>query len=653
MAPPRNIRNLGILAHVDAGKTTLTEHMLFLSGSIQSIGRVDKGTSLSDKLEVERRRGISVQASTLSFMWRDVQFNIIDTPGHMDFSAEVERTLRVLDCAVLVLSAVAGIQSQTKLIWDALSDLKIPVLLFINKIDRIGADSALLIERIRDEFSSDTVLLNQPEREGESDATVRDLFDEETPDLIETIVARDDQLLEHYLDGLAPSKSALSKVLRQGVKERQLFPILCGSAKNNVGTEAVMAAIAAYFPNAGNDTAAPVSGVVFKLGNDPKAGRIAGVRLFTGRLKNRDIILNDTAGREEKITQIKKSFKNSYEDTGILEAGDIGFLCGLPDVQIGDVLGEPGPVPGNYRLTEPILSAQVMPKDKADYALLGEALTHLSSEDPHLNFQWLSEERELHVKIMGRIQMEILTEILNTRFGIDAAFSEPTVIYKETPVRAALGEESYTMPKPCWAIVKFHLVPGPRGSGVSYHSEVGVNDIKQKYQSEMRANVHEALKQGIKGWEVTDLEIVLVEGNDHVLHSRPGNFKLAMNIAILKGLTEANTALLEPILAFRIVAPEEYLGKISSDIIEMRGLFDPVKMADGHFALSGRFPLATSMTYAIRLSAITGGKAKLSTYFDGYELCPEGAGVSRAYKGISPLDRSKYILKMRGAITAA
>jgi ribosomal protection tetracycline resistance protein len=254
---------------------------------------------------------------------------------------------------------------------------------------------------------------------------------------------------------------------------------------------------------------------------------------------------------------------------------------------------------------------------------------------------------------MGAIQTEILTEILSTRFGIAATFSDPTVIYKETPATVGHGAERYTMPKPCWAIVTYRIEPGELGSGISFASEIRTSDILQKYQNEIEKNLPEAVHQGPKGWEVTDLKITLVEGSDHVLHSRPGNFRLATNIAVLRGLIDIGTTLLEPFLSFRITAPEEFIGKISSDIITMRGTFEPADIADGRFTLTGRFPLSTTLDYAIRLSSQTGGKATLSVHFDGYEPCSDELGTTRPYKGISPLDRSKYILKMRGGITVS
>lgn len=647
----RRIRNLGIVAHVDAGKTTVTEQMLYLSGATRVAGNVDKGTSLSDALEVEKKRGISVRASVLYFAWKGVQVNLIDTPGHVDFSAEVERSLRILDCAVLVLSAVEGVQAQSEPLWDALEALGIPVIVFINKIDRMGSDVVGVVKEVQRAFSQDAILLNGVAQEGFDAAELAALEAEQYGEIVEKVAERDDGLLERYLEGGILEQEEIEHVLAAATGSRELFPVLCGAAKNRVGIKELLDAIVAYFPDAGTDAQVPVSGVVFRIDHDERLGRVAGVRMYAGRLATRDVVKNYTAGREDKIAQIKRSATAKLEDVGALEAGDIGFLCGLPAVQIGDVLGDPVPVPGEYALSEPLLSVQVVPVEEADHAALAKALQQLASEDPYLNFRWYAEERELHVRIMGVIQTEILTEILRTRFGIVACFGEPTVVYKETLADAGYGEESYTMPKPCWAIVKYRLEPLPRGSGVKYYSEVSVDQIKLKYQREIEASIDEALKQGIKGWEVTDLKITLVDGSDHVLHSRPGNFKLATNIALMQGQMGTDTKLLEPMISYRIAGPEEIVGKVTADIIEMRGTFEPAQMSAGSFVLEGHFPLATSMDYAIRLSAISGGKAKLALRFAEYKECPEGLGAEREYRGISPLDRSKYILLMRGAIT--
>lgn len=649
----RRIRNLGVLAHVDAGKTTVTEHMLYLAGAIRQVGNVDKGTSLSDGMEVEKRRGISVRATTLTFEYDGVQINLIDTPGHVDFAAEVERSLRVLDCAILVVSAVEGIQAHTETIWYALEALGVPVILFVNKIDRMGADVEKVVGELQTRFSSDVVLINRPVDEGDTSATTDELDGEGVQALAELVAAKDDTLLERYLNEETLGWTDLEPVLQTSVPSRDLFPVVCGVAKNNIGIDLLLEKVIAYFPDSDAPVDDPVSGVVFRLEHDAKLGRIAGVRLYAGRLNNRDSVENVTREREEKVTQIKRSIGTRFEDTGVLEAGDIGFVCGMPDAQIGDVLGSAASVPGDYRLGEPLLSVQAIPENDADHTKLAEALLQLSSEDPHLNFTWFDDERELHVKIMGAIQTEILTEVLSTRFGIPAHFSEPTVIYKETPATSGYGAERYTMPKPCWAIVKYLIEPGVPGSGVSFSSEVGVNDIKARFQKEIVRSIDGALKQGPKGWEATDLKITLVEGSDHVQHSRAGNFKLATNIALLRGLTETDTILLEPILTFRIEVPDIYIGKIASEIIGARGVLDPAESKGDRVVQSGRVPLATSMDLPLQLSSMTSGSAKSSFRFGGYEPCPPGEGVIRPYKGISPLDRSKYILKMRGGITEA
>ncbi|MDA0747080.1 MAG: GTP-binding protein, partial [bacterium] len=361
MSALRKIRNLGILAHVDAGKTTLTENMLFLSGGIREVGNVDKGTSLSDGMDVEKKRGISVRASTLTFSWKDVQINLIDTPGHVDFSAEVERSLRVLDSAVLVLSAVEGIQAQTETIWNALDALHIPVLLFINKIDRMGANPEAVLENLRTEFSPDILPLNRAVNPGRTEATIADLSPEQQKEFLERVAEQNDALLEKYLNGETIEPGPLHATLARNICQRKLFPVMCGVAKNNLGTEELLNHIAAYFPDAPADQDRPVSGVVYQIDHDPKLGRIAGVRLYTGRLEPRNTVHNHTANREEKITQIKKRILGKYEDIGVLLAGDIGFICGLPEAKIGDTLGDPEPVPGNYTFSEPLLSVQVKP----------------------------------------------------------------------------------------------------------------------------------------------------------------------------------------------------------------------------------------------------------------------------------------------------
>jgi ribosomal protection tetracycline resistance protein len=301
-------------------------------------------------------------------------------------------------------------------------------------------------------------------------------------------------------------------------------------------------------------------------------------------------------------------------------------------------------------LKVPLLTVQVKPVSDKDYAALAEAMAEIALEDPALEFEWLREEAELHVKVMGWIQMEVLERILADRFGLAARFENPTVIYMETPSGTGEGFVQYWMPKPCWAIMRFRIEPGERGSGVVYQSNVGVNDIQQKYQNEVERCITGALKQGIKGWEVTDLRITLIAGEDHPMHSRPGDFTVATPMGIMNGLVNTGTTLLEPMIRFHIQANEELLGAIVSDITRMRGTFESPVMDNGRFTIGGFVPLSTSIDFPVKLSSRSGGKARISTHFFGYRECADEVGVIRPFKGISPLDTAKYILKARKAL---
>jgi ribosomal protection tetracycline resistance protein len=634
--------------------------MLHAAGTIRQVGSVDKGTSRSDTLEVERRRGISVRASALAFDWHETRIHLIDTPGHVDFAAEVERSLRVLDAAVLVLCAVDGVQAQTETIWRALEQAGLPVLLFINKLDRMGADPAAVMAQVAQELTPDLVPLNRPVDAGDAHAGVADPDEAQQTAIVEAVAATDEGLLDEWMaaDGqLAATR--WQPGLAQAIAARQLFPVIHGVAKNGDGVTDVLDAVVRWLPAAPGDTEAPLSALVYKLEHDERLGRVAGVRLFGGRLRTRDRVDNVTAERQEQVTQIKRLAVSGsaaggparLEDAGELAAGDIGWICGLPEVRIGDVLGDEAAIPPATTWTQPLLSVRVIPADDAQLQELAGALQQLSSEDPHLDVRWYAEDRELQVRIMGTVQTEILTEILRSRFGLLASFEAPTVIYRETPAAAGEGEESYTMPKPCWAIVRFTVDPLPPGSGVTFRSLVDKSDIAPKYQNEIAGRIGHALAQGPKGWEVTDVAVTLVEGCHHLLHSRPGDFKLATDMALLKALTMTDTTLLEPYLAFKVTAPEEHVGRITGDLIGMRAVIEPAQVVDGSFTMEGRLPLATSMDYAIRLSSLTGGRGAWAARFDGYEPCPPGEGVARDYRGISPLDRAKYILWWRSAIT--
>ena len=340
------------------------------------------------------------------------------------------------------------------------------------------------------------------------------------------------------------------------------------------------------------------------------------------------------------------------EDIIELSAGDIGIVNGMSNIKVGDIIGKPNNKIKNTSLNVALLTVQVKAINKQDYAALANALQELNIEDNALNFKWLKQEQELHINIMGAVQSEILQSILKTRFNIEAEFTEPTIVYKETPSKIAEGYVRYWMPKPCWAILKFKIEPAELGSGVVYKSEVSVNNIEKKYQNEVERTISKALEQGLKAWEVTDIKITLIEGEDHVVHSNPGDFVIATHIGIMNGLKNTGTTLLEPILDFEIIAIEEHLGKITSDLTNMRAEFANPDFDNNNFKLKGIVPASTSINYPIKLSSITGGKGKIRFKFNKYQKCTDEQGQIKEYKGINPLDESKWILHARGAYKA-
>jgi|GEM_PF-10433 len=770
-------RNVGIFAHVDAGKTTTTEHMLYESGRIRALGSVDSGTAQTDWLDVERERGISVRAAATTFRWRGVSVNLVDTPGHVDFLAEVERSLRVMDGAVLIVSAVEGVQAQTEMIWHALRKLRIPTLIYVNKMDRVGADPERVLADIRKHLSPEAVPaqlplgaedafrgaaellgsaacgsagagraqagggvppgaaspaeeVSAPGAEGgvqpgaeaaspteeagtprasdgtrpgagsaspteeESAPRVGDgvqpgaeeasaprvgggvppgasapRVDGGTPPgagagdgvplaearlrLVEAIAECDEALLERYLDGSLPPDCAEEwrAQLARLTRGCALFPVLYGASGRGIGVTALMDAVVDLLPAPSGDPAAGVSGVVFKIERDKTMGRMAFVRLYSGTVRNRDPVLNATSGVIEKVTQVRKIDGRRTDDIGVLEAGDIAAVCGLNQARIGDVLGSPGAVPEEARLAVPLLTVQVQWANEQEYPRVVAALQELADEDPLLDLQWLQDQRELHLKVMGTIQLEILTSVLRTRFGLAVTFGEPSVIYKETPAGPGEGFIAYTMPKPCWAILRFRIEPAPRGSGLQYEACVRAEDLLPQYQNEVARRVPEALHQGLLGWEVVDLKVTLVEGQHHVWHTHPLDFVVATPMGIMNGLANTGTKLLEPMLQFRLTVPEEFGGRVMNDLVLMRAQFEPPALQGDRMTIEGRMPVATSLDYPVKLGSLTKGRGTIATFFDGYDECPPDVRAARPRHGVSPLDQSNYILSVRNALS--
>jgi ribosomal protection tetracycline resistance protein len=490
--------------------------------------------------------------------------------------------------------------------------------------------------------------------EGSMEATTTDLITEiHIPeDFIERVAVLDEVLFDAFIEGRAIRQPELLPALTRVILNRTLIPVFAGSAKIGIGIDTLLDAVVSLLPAPKPADTDSLSALVYNIGFDKTMGKVAHVKILSGSIRNRDVVMNATNGQEEKVTQVRRLIPGKFEDIGIVHSGDIAGICGLGAVKAGDFLGHmPAEVPTEAVMKTALLTVQVKALNEKDYAKLAEALQVLNEEDPMLAFSWLRDEQELHVNVMGWMQMEVIEQMLDSRFGINARLENPTVIYKETPSGKGFGFVQYWMPKPCWAILKFMIEPGERGSGVMYTSTIGVNDVKQKYQNEVERTIPLALDQGIKGWEVTDIRITLVEGEDHEMHSRPGDFVVATPMGIMQGLDTIGTTLLEPLISFKITAPESLLGAIASDITQMRGNFESPEMTEGRFHMCGILPVSTSMDYPVKLSSRSGGKAKISTKFYGYQPCTDEQGVIRPFKGISPLDTAKYILKARKALS--
>ncbi|HET6871615.1 MAG TPA: translation factor GTPase family protein [Sporolactobacillaceae bacterium] len=657
MEKGKPIRNVGIFAHVDAGKTTTTEHMLYLSGRTTKLGSVDHGTAQTDSLEIERQRGISVRSAVTRFPWKDVTLHLIDTPGHIDFISEVERSLRVLDGAILMISAVEGIQAQTEMVWQALRSLHVPTLIYVNKMDRVGAHPDRVIDEIQRVLSKSALPVQAPIGLEASFLELIDLLDRderiEHPykvKLMEAIAERDDTLLNHYFEEGMLSTTQMVPFFKKLVRHSEAFPICFGASAKGVGVSELLDAVVRFLPEPSGSDNAPLSGLVFKLERDEQMGRMAYVRLFDGALQNRSSVYNHTLGLEEKVTQIRWVEGKKSEDLGALKAGEMAVIYGLSHVRIGDILGSTDRVPGEETLAVPLLTVQVFWETEADYPKVIAAFQELTDEDPQLNMQWLKESRELHLKIMGQIQMEILTHLVLERYGLRITFGEPSVIYKETPCKPGEGLVVYTMPKPCWAVLRFHLEPLEAGEGVVFASTVRPEDLLERYQNEVKRRIPEVLEQGLKGWEVTDLKITLIEGEHHVLHTHPLDFAVATPMGIMDGLKNTGTKLLEPILNFRLSIPEEVGGKVMNELTLMRGTFDSPVLVEGRMEIKGALPVATSLDFPRRLASLTKGRGTLTSSFKGYQESPPDVVAERKRQGVNPLDQAKFILAARKAL---
>jgi ribosomal protection tetracycline resistance protein len=654
----KTVLTIGILAHVDAGKTSLTECLLHQAGATKAQGSVDKGSAITDGLALEKSRGISIKAASVNFSWKQTQFQLVDTPGHIDFAAEVDRAISILDAVILVVSAKEGVQAHTLNLWENLKERNLPVIIFFNKIDRDGVLPEQVFADFQKELGAKLFALNLADLSDSQQIQVMpfeacgNFTDHAILDQsLENLAECDEGFLEKYLEA---NTDEMSTILAQAIPHIQngnLYPVLFGSAKLGLGIDALLDQLERLIPPHKHYFSSPAA-KVFKVEFHEKLGRLAYIKSYGGLLKTKDSISVQEMGKDIKINQIFKAEAGGLEQVAELHQGEIGLVTTSDIILAGDILGNEKLEDSFYKISNAVLAVEVKAVEDKDYQKLGEALEILNLEDPILDFKWFKEEREFHIKILGPIQTEVLKDSLTQRWGIEAEFLPPKVIYKETPTQAAEGYVRYWMPKPCWAIMTFLIEPGEAGSGVNFENKVRSSDISQKYINEVKRAIPWTLKQGLHGYEVTDIKITLIKGEEHNVHSNPGDFLLATPMGIMRGLENAGTDLLEPMYAFEIKAHQEFLGAVSSDLSQMRASLESPLFDGDFFIIKGRVAVAEAMDYGIQFNATTSGKGRLKLRLDGYEKTSLTEDKVRPYKGVSPLDESQWILHMRGAFKA-
>ncbi|MCL2576256.1 MAG: TetM/TetW/TetO/TetS family tetracycline resistance ribosomal protection protein [Defluviitaleaceae bacterium] len=586
--------NIGIIAHVDAGKTTLTENILHLGGVVKEIGRVDKGNTQTDSMAVERRRGISVRAAVTSFIHNSVQFNLIDTPGHVDFVAEVERVFSVLDGVVLVVSAKEGLQSQTRVLMDTIVSLGMPCIVFINKIDRMGAELKKVFADVKD-----------------------------------------------YMGGWLVNAEEMDDELAQLAKAGQVYPAFYGSALKGVGVKELLDAIPQFLPEAAQEADKAVSGVVFKIDNSTRE-RLAYVRLYQGRLQLRDMV--DHNGKQEKIVRLARLEGSKVVQCNFVEAGDITVLY-LKDLKVGNVIGEPNQHMRKIRLARPTLSVEVLPNEPAQKRMLYESLVQLADEDPLLD---LSNNKKMSVHMFGEVQMEILHELLFERYGISVHFSQSSTIYMEVPTKMSSAVAPiFKSGMPYAAGVGFRIEPLSVGSGLQYVTEVSFGDLEKPFQNAVQEAVFETCKHGVYGWEITDVKIIFDYADYHSVKSTPSDFRNLTPLVLMEAFTNAGVTLLEPYLDFELQVPQTSIAKAIYDLQCMKG--EIAETINGDFIrITGIIPSHNCKGYGAKIGGYTEGQGIWLTKFHGYRPTAFAEDKVNTDEVNIATNKTKYILYKSG-----
>jgi len=675
--PLERMRNIGIAAHIDAGKTTTTERILYYTGRTHKLGEVHEGTAIMDWMEQEQERGITITSAATTCFWRDIQINIIDTPGHVDFTAEVERSLRVLDGAVAVFDAVAGVQPQSETVWRQADKYNVPRICFINKMDRVGADFFHSMETIVSRLKCKPVAIQLPVGAEDQFKGIIDLvemkariwrdetlgaeYDEiEIPEelleqardyrekMIEAVAEHDDTLFEKFIEGQPLTEAEIQHGIRTATIKLKIFPVICGSAFKNKGVQTMLDAVVDYLPSplevppvegtaVGDPTqvltrqasdSEPFAALVFKIMTDPYVGQLAFFRVYSGKLAAGESVYNVAKGRKERIGRLLRMHANKREEIQEIFAGDIAAAVGLRTVQTGDTIcDDDSPIVlESIEFPTPVIQLAVEPKTKADQEKLGMAIQKLAQEDPTFRVATDPETGQTILSGMGELHLEIIVDRMMREFGVAANVGKPQVAYRETIRKPAEAEGRFvrqTGGRGQYGHVKIKVEPLPSGTGFEFSNEIFGGSIPKEFIKPVEAGMREALEGGVlAGYPMSDLKAILYDGSYHDVDSSEMAFKIAGSMAIKEAARRAKAVLLEPIMAVEVVVPEEYMGDVIGDLNSRRGRIEGMELRGTTQIIKSMVPLSEMFGYATELRSRTQGRGSFTMHFGKYEEVP-------------------------------
>ena len=668
-------RNIGIMAHIDAGKTTTTERILFYTGRVHKIGEVHDGAATMDWMAQEQERGITITSAATTAHWKDHRINIIDTPGHVDFTVEVERSLRVLDGSVAVFSAKGGVEPQSETVWRQAEHYKVPRIAFINKMDTTGANFLNCVDMMKERLQANAVAIQLPIG-AENDFTgiidlvtmkaevygddlgkeinivdipddMKDRAEEYRQIMVEAVCETDDALMEKYLEGEELSAEELKKAIRKAVVTNAMFPVLCGSAYKNKGVQMLLDAVVDYMPSPldippvsgivpGTEEPAerkaddnePFSALAFKIMADPFVGKLAFFRVYSGTLEAGTYVFNSTKGKKERVGRILRMHANHREEVQTAYTGDIGAIVGLKDTTTGDTLcDEKKPIIlEKMEFPEPVISVAVEPKTKADQEKMGVALSRLAEEDPTFKVKTDAETGQTIISGMGELHLDIIVDRMAREFKVEANVGKPQVADRET-IRKTVKQEGRFVRQSggrgqygdCW----LELVPQEPGAGFEFENKIVGGAIPREYIGSVEAGVKEAMETGVlAGFPMVDIKVIVFDGSYHDVDSSEMAFKIAGSIGFKEGARKADPVLLEPYVKVEVVVPEDYMGDVIGDLNSRRGRVEGMEMRSGAEHINAFVPLAEMFGYATDLRSKTQGRGVYTMTFDHYEEVP-------------------------------